>query len=84
MLQVTYKLFLFCFRSKEKSRRSKTVLQVDTESLAPPELELMETVDTVASAASDLDAHPVDPEPLSLPEEMDVDNIQGGFYNHSL
>ena len=59
-------------RSKDKSRRSKAAA-VDPDTLAPPELEKMETGETILAAGSDGETSGLtEPEPLVLPDEMDV------------
>ena len=66
-------------RSKDKSKKSKSS-SIDPETLAPPELELMETGDNTLMSEAEANLL-TDPEPLALQEEtMDVstESLPGG------
>lgn len=56
------------FRNKSKKKKSQ---QIDPDTLAPPELELMETGE-ITAMQSDAETNIMEPEPLVLQDIMDV------------
>ncbi|XP_052804919.1 histone-lysine N-methyltransferase 2D-like isoform X3 [Mya arenaria] len=64
-------------KKRNKAKRKSKSHSVDPDSLAPPELELMEPGEGAGLVTSDTD--PLEPEPLALLEAMDVstDSTQG-------